>query len=290
MGFSLLKIGKRFLKWCANSLCVVAQLGYGVGRSLLNGSRADISEPLSQSVMVLGNGPSLSDIDLPAVKAAGIELACVNFFPTRNDAFWSLRPGYLFLLDSAFYAADPTPEVAQLWAALEKVTWPMEIIVPQGSKVPLGNDRLRIVPLSKFGAAGDALFGLQYWLYRRNLVTVGFQNVAIGAGFYFITRRVPHLYYAGIDMSEFRVYHVDEDNRIYGNYVHSYGQSTKYQTIVAKGEFYRLLGMYQNMFAQFHYLALYAHRQGVPVINLSVNSYVDVFEKSRQFHKRSETI
>lgn len=290
MGFSLLKFGKRSLKWCANSLRVVAQLGYGVGRSLLNGSRADISQPLDRSVMVFGNGPSLCDIDLPAVKAAGIELACVNFFPIRHDAFWSLRPGYLFLLDPDFYAPTPLPEVAQLWAALEKVTWPMEIIVPQGSKVSVVNDRLRIVPLSRFGVVGDALFGLQYWLYRRNLVTVGFQNVVIGAGFYFITRRVPRLYYAGIDMSEFRIYHVDEDNRIYGNYVHSYGQSSEYQTDVAKGEFYRLLGMYQNMFAQFHYLALYARRQGVPVTNLSVDSYVDVFEKSRQFHKRSETI
>ena len=39
------------------------------------------------------------------------------------------------------------------------------------------------------------------------------------------------------------------------------------------------------MFAQFYQLAQYARRQGVSVTNLSVNSYVDVFPKSRQFHK-----
>lgn len=284
------KAVKRLIKWCINALWVVILLVYGAARALLHGRRADLTQPLDKPVMVLGNGPSLNDIDLPAVKAAGIELACVNFFPTRHDAFWSLCPGYLILLDPAFHASTPTPEVAQLWAALEKVTWPMEIIVPQGSKVSVGNDRLRIVPLSKFGAAGDALFGLQYWLYRRNLVTVGFQNVAIGAGFYFITRRVPKLYYAGIDMSEFKQVFVDEQNRIYIDTVHSYGTKRAYRAGLKPGELYRLMGEYQLLFAQFRYLSLYARRQGVPVINLSVNSYVDVFEKVRQFHKRSETI
>ena len=46
--------------------------------------------------------------------------------------------------------------------------------------------------------------------------------------------------------------------------------------------------VYQTMFAQFYQLAQYARRQGVSVTNLSVNSYVDVFPKSTQFHKAAD--
>lgn len=284
---AIFDICRNYLKQAADVVRVLIYAAYGTVRTLAHGARADLTEPLDKPVMVLGNGPSLNDIDLPAVAAAGIELACVNFFPSRNDAFWSLHPSYLVLIDPAFFTH--TPEVDQLWNALEKVTWPMRVLIPQGSRPPIQNDQLRFERLSDFILPGEALPGLRDWLYRRNLAAPGFRNVTIGAGGYFISRRVPHLYYAGIDMSEFKQLFVDEENRIYVDSIHSYGTNRRYQTSVAPGQFYRLLGMYQTMFAQFYQLAQYALRQGVPVTNLSVNSYVDVFEKSRQFHQNPDS-
>lgn len=278
---------RNHLKQAAGAAHVLISVAYGTVWTLAHGARADLTIPLDKPVLVMGNGPSLNDIDLPAVAAAGIELACVNFFPTRNDAFWSLRPSYLTLIDPAFFTH--TPEVDQLWDALKKVTWPMRVLIPQGNQPPIQNDQLHFELLSDFILPGDALPGLRDRLYRRNLATAGFRNVTIGTGGYFISRRVPHLYYAGIDMSEFKQLFVDEENRIYVDTIHSYGTNRRYQTSVAPGQFYRVLDMYQTMFAQFYQLAQYALRQGVPVTNLSVNSYVDVFEKSRQFHKNPES-
>lgn len=284
---AIFDICRNHLKQAAKAVRVLICAAYGTIWTLAHGARADLTAPLDKPVLVLGNGPSLNDIDLPAVAAAGIELACVNFFPSRNDAFWSLRPSYLVLIDPAFFTHKP--EVDQLWNALEKVTWPMRVLIPQGSRPPIQNDQLHFELLSAFILPGDALPGLRDWLYRRNLATPGFHNVSVGAGGYFISRRVPHLYYAGIDMSEFKQLFVDEENRIYVDYIHSYGTERRYRTSVAPGQFHRLLGEYQTMFAQFYQLAQYALRQGVPVTNLSVNSYVDVFEKSRQFHQNPES-
>lgn len=277
----------RFLKRAGGILSTLAHFVYGVLWTLAHGPRADLTEPLDKPVMVLGNGPSLNDIDLPAVTAAGIELACVNFFPSRNESFWTLRPAYLFLFDPDFHrpAEKRTPEVTQLWAALEKVTWPMRIVVPQGCKLPIENALLRPEMMTAFTYSSDYMVPLLDRLYRENLLIPGCQNVSVGAGCYFTSRRVPRLYYAGIDMSEFKQLFIDEQNRIYADTIHSYGTNREYRTDVAAGEFFRVLGGYQTMFAQFHHLAQYARRQGVSVTNLSVNSYVDVFPKSTQFHK-----
>jgi len=80
---------------------------------------------------------------------------------------------------------------------------------------------------------------------------------------------------------------VDDQNRVYIDKIHNYGSERCYSTLFNKGEFYKLLKLYQIMFEQFSYLKKYADRQQVEIINLSINSYVDVFEKSTMFHRET---
>lgn len=262
---------------------------YGVAKALCRGKRAKFTPMSNDDVIIMGNGPSLNDIDLQAISESGIELACVNFFPSRNAYFAALKPKYLILLDPDFFADfDQLPKAElELYQILQKVDWQMYVVIPQGAKIPINNPNLIVEKLCVSTLYSEHLTHYLDWLYKHNLLTIGFQNVVIGAGFYFISSGVKKLYYAGIDMSEFKQLFVDEQNRVYVDAIHNYGSERHYSTLFNRGEFHKLLRLYQMMFEQFHYLSKYAERQGVEVINLSENSYVDVFTKSTLFHKES---
>ena len=270
------------LKKIANCTTVFAKSIYKVIETLSRGERATFAEEPEREVIILGNGPSLNDIDLYAVKESGMDVACVNFFPTKNEIFWELKPKYFVLFDPGFY----TQGAPELFECLKKVDWPMQLIGMQDGKLPVDNPNITFVPVNTSILFCKYMNRYMDFLYKKNLLNVGQQNVVIGAGFYFVCKRVKHLYYAGIDMSEFKQLFVDEKCEIYTDYIHNYGMERNYVTGVKKGGFCDLLLMYQHMFEQFYYLARFAERQGVKVTNLSMNSYVDVFEKKPLFRKK----
>ena len=46
----------------------------------------------NNDVLILGNGPSLNDIELEKVLCKCDEIACVNFFPTKDKRFFDIKP------------------------------------------------------------------------------------------------------------------------------------------------------------------------------------------------------
>lgn len=284
MGDSIKKIKcilKKFIRCCG----VLVISFFRITQTLLRGKRSGFSDETDKSVIILANGPSLNDIDLNQVADSGLEIACVNYFPIRHkEFFWKLKPKHLVLLDPLFFINDD--ENRRLFSLLEKVDWPMNILISQGNKLPISNPNFFVKSLNCSALKSHHMTRYLDWCYRKNLLTIGYQNVCCGALFYFIANRYKQIYLAGADMSEFKCLFVDEKNRIYGNYLHSYGmEDREYSTDVEQGEFCYLLEMYQCMFEQFYYLSYFARRQNVFVSNLSINSYIDVFEKKSMFKK-----
>ena len=256
-------------------------------RTITRGERAHFVQEPEEEVIILGNGPSLNDIDLNKLRQTSLKIACVNYFPTRNPSFFTIKPEYLILFDPLFYPVNGQliPEAKELYEVLEKVDWDMTIVCLQGGKISLQNPRISFERITDSILNSDRMTRYLDCLYHRNLLCIGMQNVVIGAGFYFVCKKVRRIYFSGVDMSEFKMLFVDEENRVYVDAVHSYGTERRYSTIIQKGEFYRLLGMYQGMFKEFHFLSAFAKRSGVDVINLSLCSYIDVFAKKRMFEK-----
>ena len=100
--------------------------------------------------------------------------------------------------------------------------------------------------------------------------------------------------YMGYDMQLDRPIYIREfyprgmANRLEGNQDLHIRQKFIDLAVKYKGEFYKLLGMYQAMFEQFYRLRAYADYKGVAVTNLTDESYVDVFEKdTKLFHKKA---
>lgn len=87
----------------------------------------------SRGMVILGNGPSLSD-DLPRLIARreyeAKDFMAVNFF-AEDDRFEVVRPGYYVLSDPMFFRdSECRDRVAALYRTLDsKVTWPMTLYV-----------------------------------------------------------------------------------------------------------------------------------------------------------------
>ncbi len=237
---------------------------------------------IPDKVLVLGNGPSLKDTDVAAFANDGYELLCVNFFPQRDPRFLELKPRYLCLIDPAFYEEEKNrdrEDIKQLFEKLNIVDWKLNIITMMGVKMPVENVNINYIYLCEHEATEPYYPGLKYDLYRKNILSCGFQNVVIGALFYLIANGCKNICVTGIDMSEFRLLSVDEDNNICMDAEHFYGKEKRKVTFVGRGEFYLALKAYQRMFEEFHYIAEFAAEQNSKILNLSLNSYVDVFEK-----------
>ena len=109
----------------------------------------------SRGMVILGNGPSLSD-DLPRLIARreyeAKDFMAVNFF-AEDDRFEVVRPGYYVLSDPMFFRdSECRDRVAALYRTLDsKVTWPMTLYVqfynPEkfDYRAALPNPRIRIV-------------------------------------------------------------------------------------------------------------------------------------------------
>ena len=176
-------------------------------------------------------------------------------------------------------------ESKELYEALKKVDWSVKLVCPQGMEMSLTNTHISVEHIARGRVHNNRIGRYLDWLYQKNLVGIGLQNVVIGAGFYFVGKKVRHVYYAGIDMSEFKQLFVEENNEIYVHCVHNYGETKMKFSDDESMKFHEVLKCYQKMFEQFYYLSCYAERQGVKITNLSCNSYVDVFQKERLFLK-----
>lgn len=236
-------------------------------------------------VLIIGNGPSLIDIDLEKIIKKSDEIACVNFFPAKDNRFMKIKPEYLCLLDPVFFDEKRNTEQKQLLCnVLERVDWQLKIICHQKCKLPINNGYISYEWINSNDFYGIGLEKFRIFLYRNNFANCGQQNVVIGALYYFISQRVRQIYLAGVDLTAFRDIVVDEENNVFVEQRHHYEDSRRVlidPKSWKKGELYKYIACFQTMFEQFYYVARYAEVQDVKIYNLSLNSFVDVFEKMR---------
>ena len=248
-------------------------------RYIANNHRTD-------EAIVLGNGPSLNDIDIASLKTKGIKICCVNYFPLKKqEVFFDIKPEYLCLMDPGFFDYTIEAEKKDYEAFLDvlnKVKWKLEIIAPAGKRLPIENTYITYEWINTHKISYCSSDMLNFFLYKHNLALPGLQNVTIGGLYYFLTANFKKIYIGGVDMSDFKNLYVDENNRVYVDSTHSYGSTRYYYDEMQECgivEFAPILGAYQRMFVEFKQLSKYAKYLGIEVVNLSINSYIDVFKK-----------
>lgn len=258
-------------------------------RSLLRGSSNRKWHPCKKKVLILGNGPSLKETAIDEFINDSCDIACVNYFPVRSNDFFDIKPKYIILLDPIIFDNPDECDNPGLIRALEKVTWNLTIVTLQGMKLSINNPKISYDWICRTVVDYNYMRHILKFLYNRNILYSGAQNVMVGALYYFIANKAKYIWIAGLDMSEFRYMLVDENNDVWRDSCHFYVEKKESMTALEKRigreryYFHDRMEDYARGFKQFYLISLYAKDCNVVVKNLSPYSYVDVFEKTTDY-------
>ncbi len=237
-----------------------------------------------KDVLILGNAPSLRDVDFSKFDLDNMYVGCVNFFPTKSDLYWKIRPKYIFLLDPSLFDFSNI-EVKELWKCLSESTWKIVVITFYDSVINCNiGDNITIERIPKERISYEHFKRFRYFLYRKRYAIPGAQDVIGGALYYFIMHRPNIIYMAGVDLSEFVYFRVDKDNIVYAEVEYSYGKQKYIYEYEQPGRFFYRLDLIKKMFEEMYYLSKFSKDRGVTIYNLSINSYVDVFKKTDKYN------
>lgn len=248
-----------------------------------------------EEVVVLGNGPSLSD-DLPGLArvANQYDFVCVNTFCT-SEYYTVLRPRIYVFLDAYFHTADAHPsrvaQREQAFAALNARTdWPMQIFLPWGA-----DDRVlrkaidnRCVTITRMAVLPTDPVALDEGLRRRfdsgrhGPLTV---NVLIYAIYLAIWAGYRRLHVFGADMSFHK--DVDVDARTndlviryrYFNQPDTTEPFLKNPGRVRKWRMSEFMSETAKTFRAHDVLEWYARQRGAEILNCSASSLIDAYRR-----------
>ena len=253
---------------------VLRRLAQGGGRrAALQGTRSLGGDAAGKTVLVVGSGPSASTLDVSAVASAQrsgeLVVVATNFF-LASDMAQTITPDYLVWSDEIFHPRN-REQNQESWAALSTHpsitlvspwTWRKDI---EAMALPhtvsyFDDDTLEgwsrnISPLKPRGYQGST--GQKAIAFA---VHLGGTSTAI----------------IGIDLSYFRHFSVDSDNRLYRHPVHITGTDTGVAELTPN----TLHGLSDELYStanNFRYL--HTHFARFPIVNLDPHSLVDAFPK-----------
>ncbi len=253
---------------------LLRRMALGPGRmAALEGLRKLQGSAAGKEVLVIGSGPSAENLNLREVskkQAAGqLIVVATNYF-LQSPLARTVTPNYVIWADSAFDPANPASKPA--WDRLskqEKVTlvspWTWQRAVSDKAvaerAVFFDNDSLEgwsknISPLKPRGYQGST--GVKALALALHL----------GPATTFII---------GIDLSYYRNFVVDEDNRVLRKPTHLKDADSGSQEISQ----HSVNGLADALYSTANqFLALRTHFSGASVVNLNPHSLVDAFPKA----------
>ena len=238
---------------------------------------------ISKDCTILANGPSLKEaLENNDVRLAGNDVFVVNMF-VNSPEFWTIKPRFYFLVDSAFFAPSKDRHfnlISELAEALNKVSWDMYLCISSGCVnggliKELHNDRIKVIRWNT--TTFEGFKGLCHFMYRHNMAMPRCQtvtNMALAAA---INMGYDNVYLYGADHSWTRDLRVDDDNVVCYGDRHVYAPDV--QVIKKDGTIGRLLHAFANMFDAHWIINDYAKSMGVKIWNCTKGSFIDAYKR-----------
>lgn len=213
-----------------------------------------------------------------------------------KDQIFKMRPKYLAICDPIYWGSINGAAVNQNLAsetykktkeALEEVDWKCFLITSIHENFDFNNYNIQIIRIN--ATTYDAKSKLDYYLYKYNFGSPIIQNVAQMAIYFGITFGYKEIALIGIDFDFIKNLFCDKNCRVGLTAEHQYdvqGEAivTAYFTKERKGEINNsVLAKYLYDTAEtigcFGQLSIYAQKQGCRIVNYSLNSLIDCYEK-----------
>lgn len=247
----------------------------------------------NQRLAVIATGPSLKNETAYIEKESYIkstDFLMLNF-SAFDSLFFKLRPKHYCLADPMyFHSSWRDEEVFRFYKLInEKVDWEMTIYVPAlnfNSFVnfsKLTNKHIKIKKVNRIRYSG--FNRLRFFFYRKGLASVGFQTVTNMAIFIGIQNGYPNIDLFGVDHTFLADLKINDKNQLCQKYAHSYDDGIPQYKVLFKTETNEVwkIGDYiiacGNMFVMHDLLELYAKSLGCRIVNHTVCSMIDSYER-----------
>lgn len=257
-----------------------------VVKILLKTHRCGISPvPDADSVIIMGNGPSLADTirDYPDVLAA-TPLLAVNF-AANTPEFQRLRPRYYVLADPHFFQAADNENVASLIDNINAADWDMTLFLPFAAKSAsskINSDKVKIEYYNAIGVEGfqwleNAAFKSGRGMPRPRNVLIPSIMIALKMGY-------KNVWVAGADHSWTKTLSVNDRNEVVSIQPHFYKEDEKEErrirTDYLRYPLHQILYSFYVAFRSYFTIQRYAESRGVKIFNVTPDSFIDAFPRA----------
>lgn len=241
-------------------------------------------------ILVLGNGPSLSD-DLKNFDVSEYDVCVVNFF-ANSDLFFQLKPKFYSLIDGVFFE-NTDERFMKLMENIKKADWEICVFVPyiylKKAKSHLDSKTIKLIPVHKTSFLPWMKYDrLRFHMYRKNLATPSFNNVLVGSLYCLMNSGYSKIYLLGADHSWLGSIVVDENNVLCLIDSHFYDKTAVkknpwYKTSTETFKVHEILATLSMTFEQYHIIEKYAEYLGnVLIVNVTKESFIDAFERYKK--------
>ncbi|MBX2965965.1 MAG: hypothetical protein KF845_07450 [Cyclobacteriaceae bacterium] len=251
-------------------------------------------ERKSKKVLILGNGPSLTnDLQSHPNFLTGKDLICVNHFPSTG-LYTELKPS-IYITAAPDLWLDDIDERFVIQSKIlfdniaNKTTWPLEFYIPFEARKHKRwlnqishNTHIQIRYYNNIPVEGWSWF--KYLCFNNKLGMPRPHNVMIPSLMISIWKGYNKIYLLGADHSWLSEISVTDSNEVLINQKHFYdSQSSSGQPLDKRGKGKRnlseLLHKFTTAFASYFEIRAYAERKKVTVLNATKGSFIDAFDR-----------
>ena len=243
-------------------------------------------------LIVIANGPSLKQNLEDDIGFFQQNVCIVSNKFALSEHFQTIKPAFYVWLDSYMWTSQHDEIQKTIQILVENVLWPMVLFVPgyamEATKKKLigKSDLLVIKSYNYVFYQGFRNFG--HWLYKYNFCSPRAASVTVISLFLGINLGFKRILLAGADQNWHENIMVDEKNILLSRLQYFYKEKleTKYipyykdqNTDTSTYSITEFFEMLSKTFRGFSDIAAYARYRKVEVFNLSLSSYIDVFQK-----------
>jgi hypothetical protein len=237
-----------------------------------------------KNCMVLANGPSLkSELRSILNDRTSYELMVLNYF-CLSEYFFQLKPEYYSIADPiVFNSAEGVlkykSKVDSFIQSLNQVNWTCKFFYPSHFDTSIVIDKINNPFVEKIKYNSTPLSSKSIFIFRlysKNLLMPVPESVIIPSIFIIINMSFKNIHLFGVDHSWVTDIKVYEDNTSSFMLDHFHGKDSKQKIDRSISEF--MLSQHR-LFRSHEILQKYANFKKVKIINRTMNSFIDSYER-----------
>ena len=251
-------------------------------------SRLKKNLDLKEDCVVMGNGPGLfSFIQNSFSFFSDKDIYAVNDF-SLSPSFDVVKPNFYVIIDPAYWFPDRLNlQKKKCLENILNVTWKINLIFPIDAKSNCHKIFCNHEFISVYYFSNIAIGNINnlFFLNRFGLFNPYLQNVLAYALFLSLNNKSKNIYLVGAEHSWLKNLIVDDHNIVCASIEYFYEEKKAHEPFLTwYGENYKLHDLlfdFGKTFRTYHELFVYSKSLNSNVFNISKDSYIDAFDKSK---------